>query len=398
MFRRCKYLECVERDKACEVWDYLRTLGIQERKVLNVISMCPKVLTLNLNEKLLPVVQCLSTLGTKSAIGISEKQMGKLLLVNPWLINCSIDKKYAEMIDFLSSMGLNGEGAIGKILVKNSWIMGYSAEKRLRPTTDVLKSIGLNMIDIQKVVVNFPKVLCRNVEKILKPNLEFLKQSGFNNEQIRLFVMGYPIILIKNVRHSLQPRIKFLVAEMGREIGEVTDNPEFFRHGLMKSLEPRQRLLKLKKIECSLSEMLECKHKKFLLKFELMALGRRTSRLKIVEVFCLHQEGENESRYSAFTKRVKKVEKPLQNSLSPSPVWRSVRHDVTLLLGSVGCLIQWFVFWFRFKVIWLVLGIILLSAVCSNLLIDPYVIADDGTLDCQALSEVGLARVHFLLD
>lgn len=120
------------------------------------------------------------------------------------------------------------------------------------------------------MVVGFPEVLCRDAEKILKPNLEFLKESGFNNEQIRLLVTGYPPILIKSVRNSLQPRIKFLVEEMGRELAEVADYPEFFRHGLKRSLEFRHRLLRSNKIDCSLFEMLECKHRKFLVKFGLI--------------------------------------------------------------------------------------------------------------------------------
>ncbi|KAK8916830.1 hypothetical protein KSP39_PZI023051 [Platanthera zijinensis] len=300
MSKRCKYLECIERERACEVWDYMRTIGIPERKMLHLISKCPKILTLSLNEKLVPLVQCLSTLGTKSdevataitkfphilfhsveeklcpllalfqTIGISEKQMGKLILVNPRLISYSIDTKYAEMLDFLASLGLKRKGAINKILLKNSSIMGYSVVNRLRPTAEFLKSVGLNELDIQRVVVGFPEILCRDAEKILKPNLEFLQQSGFNNEQIRLLVTGYPPILIKSTRNSLQPRIKFLVEEMGRELGEVADYPEFFRHGLKRSLEFRHRLLRLNKIDCSLFEMLECKHKKFLAKFGLI--------------------------------------------------------------------------------------------------------------------------------
>jgi mTERF domain-containing protein len=54
---------------------------------------------------------------------------------------------------------------------------------------------------------------------------------------------------------------------MGRRIDEVTDYPDFFRHGLKKRLELRHKLLKKKNIACSLSEMLDCNQKKFLMKF-----------------------------------------------------------------------------------------------------------------------------------
>jgi hypothetical protein len=44
---------------------------------------------------------------------------------------------------------------------------------------------------------------------------------------------------------------------MERPIDEVTDNPNFFRHGLKKRLELRHKL-KQKNIACSLRKMLEC--------------------------------------------------------------------------------------------------------------------------------------------
>ncbi|KAJ4962303.1 hypothetical protein NE237_022242 [Protea cynaroides] len=159
---------------------------------------------------------------------------------------------------------------IGKVLTKNPFIMGYSVEKRLRPTSLFLKSIGLTEFNLQSVAMSFPEVLCRDVEKILKPNLTFLKRCGFGDGQVAVLVTGYPPILIKSIRNSLEPRIKFLVEVMGRRIDEVVDYPDFFRHGLKKRLELRQRLLVRRNIACSLSEMLECNQKKFALKFGLI--------------------------------------------------------------------------------------------------------------------------------
>jgi mTERF domain-containing protein len=69
----------------------------------------------------------------------------------------------------------------------------------------------------------------------------------------------------------LEPRIKFLVEEMGRDMGEVVDYPQFFRHGLKRSLEYRHKVLKQNNSSCSLSEMLDCNQKKFAMKFGLIA-------------------------------------------------------------------------------------------------------------------------------
>lgn len=299
MFKKCKRLEGVQRERASENWAYLKSIGIHERKIPSVVSKCPKILALGLNEKLVPMVECLSTLGTKphevasaitkfphilshsveeklcpllaffQALGVPEKQLGKIIMLNPRLISYSIESKLTEIVNFLASLGLARDGMIGKVLAKNPFMMGYSVDKRLRPTSEFLKSAGLTEHDLQTVAMNFSEVLCRDVDKVLRPNFAYLKTCGFGDAQIAVLITGFPPILIKSIRNSLEPRIRFLVEVMGRRIDEVTDYPDFFRHGLKKILEKRHKLLKQKNIDCSLREMLDCNTKKFLMKFGL---------------------------------------------------------------------------------------------------------------------------------
>lgn len=297
MFQKCKRLEGVEREKASENWEYLKSIGIQERKLPTLVGKCPKILTLDLHDKLIPVIQCLVTLETKQkevasaitkfphillhsveeklcpllaffeALGAPEKLLGKMILLNPRIISYSIEFKLSQIVDFLASLGLSKDGLIGKVLVKHSFIMGYSVDKRLRPTSEFLKLLGLTETQLQRLAINFPEVLCRDANKTLRPNVTYLKSRGFNSSQIAALVAGYPPVLIKSASNSLGPRINFLVQVMGRQISEIADYPDFFRHGLKKKLESRQKLLKQKHIHCSLSEMLDCNQKKFLLKF-----------------------------------------------------------------------------------------------------------------------------------
>ncbi|KAG6399436.1 hypothetical protein SASPL_140917 [Salvia splendens] len=297
MSKKCKQLSDVDRERASETWDYLKSIGIPERKLPVVIGKCPKILTLDLHDKLVPMIQCLATLGTKpkevasaitkfphilghsleeklcpllaffEGLGAPEKQLGKMILLNPRIISYSIESKLSQMVDFLAGLGLSKDGMIGKVLVKHPFIMGYSVEKRLIPTCEYLRSLGLTESQLQRAAINFPEILCRDVDKTLRPNVMYLESWGFSPSQIAAVVGGYPPVLIKSASNSLGPRIKFLEQVMGRQINEVAEYPEFFRHGLKGKLESRHKLLTRKGIECSLSEMLECNHKKFLLKF-----------------------------------------------------------------------------------------------------------------------------------
>ncbi|KAK4341222.1 hypothetical protein RND71_039723 [Anisodus tanguticus] len=191
IFQKCKRLEGVQREKASENWDYLRSIGILERKLPCVVRKCPKILTMrnssrwftvlrhwdqnhrNVEEKLCPL------LAFFEALGVTEKQLGKMILINPRIISYSIQRKLSQMVEFLSSLHLSKDGMIGKVLVKHPYVMGYSVDKRLRPTSEFLKSLGLTDMYLQKVAVNYPEVLCRDVNKILKPNLSYLTSRGF---------------------------------------------------------------------------------------------------------------------------------------------------------------------------------------------------------------------------
>uniref|UniRef100_A0A453RK97 Uncharacterized protein n=1 Tax=Aegilops tauschii subsp. strangulata TaxID=200361 RepID=A0A453RK97_AEGTS len=305
MSKRCRNLPNLDAGEASGVWDYLlNDVKIEHRKLRYVVTKCPKVLTMSVNEKLIPTVQCLTTLQAKpgeiaqaiikfppitfhsveeklcpllaffQTLAISEKQLAKLLMVNPRLISYSIQAKFSQTVDFLVGLGIDREVMIGKILTKEPYIMGYSIDKRLRPTAEFLKSaVGLQGSYLQRVIMNFPSILSRDVDKTLRPNLVFLQSAGFSKDQIMKLVAGYPPVLIKSIKHCLEPRVKFLVEEMGRDKGEVVDYPQFFHHGLKRSLEYRHKILKQMNSRCSLSEMLDCNQKKFAMKFGLIPVA-----------------------------------------------------------------------------------------------------------------------------
>ncbi|XP_051203197.1 transcription termination factor MTERF6, chloroplastic/mitochondrial [Lolium perenne] len=303
MSKRCKNLPNLDASEASGVWDYLlNDVKIEQRKLRYVVTKCPKVLTVSVDRKLVPTVQCLNTLQAKpgevaqaiikfppilfhsmeqklcpllaffQTLDISEKQLAKLLMVNPRLISYSIEGKFSQTVDFFVSLGIEKEGMIGKILTKEPYILGYSVDKRLRPTAEFLKSVvGLEGTNLQRVIMNFPGILSRDANKTLRPNFMFLQSAGFSKDQIMALVAGYPLVLIKSIKRCLEPRVKFLVEEMGRDRGEAVDYPQFFSHGLRKSLEYRHKILKQMNSRCSLSEMLDCNQKKFAMKFGLIA-------------------------------------------------------------------------------------------------------------------------------
>jgi mTERF domain-containing protein, mitochondrial len=186
MSKRCKSLPSLDAGEASGVWEYLLNgVKMERRKLRHVVAKCPKVLTLSVDGKLVPTVQCLATLQAKpgevaqaiakfpqilfhsveeklcpllaffQTLGVSERQLAKLLMVNPRLISYSIEAKFSQTVDFFVSLGVDKEGMVGKILTKEPYIMGYSVDKRLRPTAEFLKAqVGLQEADLRRVILN----------------------------------------------------------------------------------------------------------------------------------------------------------------------------------------------------------------------------------------------------
>ncbi|KAG6499354.1 hypothetical protein ZIOFF_039120 [Zingiber officinale] len=169
---------------------------LRKNKIKEASLWCPKILTLSLNQKLVPSFQCLATFGSKPG------EVASAITKFPGILSHRFEQKLSSA-SFLPSFRHFREAT--------------GVEKRLWPTTEFLK----------------------DVDRVLRPNLAFLKWCGFHNKQIANLVAGYPPALIKSVSKSLEPKMRFLVEEMGRDISEIANYLEFFRHGKNKSLEAK---------------------------------------------------------------------------------------------------------------------------------------------------------------
>lgn len=112
MLKKCKRLEGVGRESASENWEYLRSIGIQERKLPSVVSKCPKILTLSLREKLVPTVECLNALGTK------PREVASAVTRFPHLLSHSVEEKLCPLLAFFQSLGVPDK-QLGKMILLN---------------------------------------------------------------------------------------------------------------------------------------------------------------------------------------------------------------------------------------------------------------------------------------
>lgn len=110
MFKRCKRLEGLQRERASENWAYLKSIGIQERKLPSVVLKCPKILTFSVEDTLEPMVQCLKTLATK------QDEVANAIIKFPYLFSHSAEGKLCPILGFFEALGVS-EKQLGKMVL-----------------------------------------------------------------------------------------------------------------------------------------------------------------------------------------------------------------------------------------------------------------------------------------
>lgn len=94
-------------------------------------------------------------------------------------------------------------------------------------------------------------------------------------------VLRVPSLLTFSVENNFRPKVEFLVGEMGREVGELKEFPQFFAFSLEKRIKPRHMMMVERGFgssRISLGDMLRVSDGEFrerLLEMRLMSVGEK---------------------------------------------------------------------------------------------------------------------------
>ncbi len=90
------------------------------------------------------------------------------------MLTLNVEEKLKPVVEFFQSMGLDRERDMEMLLLRNAQIMCCSIEKNLRPKFTFFKDIGLSESAISNMIVLFPSMLGQSIEGSLAPKYEFL--------------------------------------------------------------------------------------------------------------------------------------------------------------------------------------------------------------------------------
>lgn len=90
------------------------------------------------------------------------------------VLTLNVEEKLKPVVEYFRSIGLNKERDIEMLLVRNAQILCCSIDKNLRPKFAFFKGLGLNESAIANMIVLFPSMLGQSIEGSLGPKYEFL--------------------------------------------------------------------------------------------------------------------------------------------------------------------------------------------------------------------------------
>ena len=114
------------------------------------------------------------------------------------VLTLNVEEKLKPVVEFFRSMGLNQERDIERLLCRNAQILCCSIEKNLRPKFTFFKGLGLTEKSIANMIVLFPSMLGQSIEGSLAPKLNYL-----------MYEMNRPveeIVQFPQVRKHLSPQ------------------------------------------------------------------------------------------------------------------------------------------------------------------------------------------------
>lgn len=145
------------------------------------------------------------------SVGVKNRDIKKILLRQPQILEYTLDKNLKTHVAFLVSLGIP-DSRIGQIISATPSLFSYSVENSLKPTVKyLLEEVGIKKDELRKVVQLSPQILVQRIDTTWNTRFTFLtKELGAPRDNIVKMVRKHPQLLHYSIEDGLLPRINFL--------------------------------------------------------------------------------------------------------------------------------------------------------------------------------------------
>ncbi|KAI4345730.1 hypothetical protein L6164_012828 [Bauhinia variegata] len=125
---------------------------------------------------------------------------------------------------------------IKRVINQRPRLLVCSVNKQLRPTLYFLRSIGIEEVN------GHTYLLSCSVEEKLIPRISYFENIGFSRRDATSMFRKFPQLFCYSIKNNLEHKHNYFVVEMGRDLKELKDFPQYFSLSLEKRIKPRHKL------------------------------------------------------------------------------------------------------------------------------------------------------------
>jgi mTERF domain-containing protein len=155
------------------VLDLLRTHGLTQTHIRNLISSRPQLLSADLENTLKPNMELFESLGLSCA------SLAKMLCKDPRVL----ESDAYTLVEFFRAHGFSDE-QISTLTMKCPLLYLLNAHKNFKPKLEFFKSLGLSDPEIAKLLSTQPSILTRSLEKQIIPCVQELRRILGTDENV----------------------------------------------------------------------------------------------------------------------------------------------------------------------------------------------------------------------
>ncbi|CAD5320498.1 unnamed protein product [Arabidopsis thaliana] len=189
---------------------------------------------------------------TTPPINFTLQDFRRLVSMCPELLTSPLTSHTIPVITFLlREVGVDSIFDLRQALRRRPRLLACSVDHQLRPTLYFLQRIGI--LDPHKHTY----LLSCSVDNKLVPRIDYFEKLGFSRRSATAMFKRFPQLFNYSIAENYEPKLKYLMVEMGRDVREVLEFPQYFSFSLENRIKPRHEACAAKGVRFPLPVMLK---------------------------------------------------------------------------------------------------------------------------------------------
>ncbi|PKA50707.1 hypothetical protein AXF42_Ash017586 [Apostasia shenzhenica] len=200
-----------------------------------------RVLSLNPDLRSAPLSSLRSVSSLLASFGLLPSDSARLLSLHPCLLTADPETSILPVFRFLLQQVGIPFADLRLSASRCPRLLLSSVPDLLLPSFTYLRRLGF--VGAHRITARTTVLLISDAEQTFIPKLDFLQSLGFSYRETVKMILRSPSLLTYSIDKNFRPKVEFLIAEMGREILEMKEFPQYFAFSLEGRIKPRHKML-----------------------------------------------------------------------------------------------------------------------------------------------------------